>query len=67
MTTKTVSIPNLSCGHCVMTIKRKLGALAGVERVDGDVPSKQVTITWDAPATWEQIVATLNEINYPPA
>ncbi len=28
---------------------------------------KHVTVEWDEPATWEQIEALLEEINYPPA
>ncbi len=67
MESKTFRVPNISCHHCVMTIRRELGALEGVKRVEGEVESKQVTVEWEPPATWEQIVATLTEINYPPA
>jgi copper chaperone len=66
MTEKTVTIPNISCGHCVATIKRELGELPGVESVDGDQQTRKVTIRWQEPATWETIVETLKEIEYPP-
>ena len=67
METKSFSIPNISCGHCVMTIKNELGELAGVSKVDGDPDNKKITVDWDSPATLEQIVSTLKEINYPAA
>jgi copper chaperone len=66
MTEKTVTIPKISCGHCVATIKRELGELPGVTVVDADPETKQVTINWQDPATWETIRATLEEIGYPP-
>ncbi len=66
MEKKTVSIPDISCGHCLMTVKREAGGVAGVKSVEGDVASKQVTIQWDAPATWEKIEAALKDAGYPP-
>ena len=65
MSEKTVSVPNISCGHCVATIKRELSELKGVASVDGDVPGKKVTVKWDQPASWERIAETLAEIGYP--
>ncbi len=66
MSTKTFKVPNITCGHCVMTIKREVSDLDGVSSVEGDADSKMVTVTWEAPATWETIKALLEEINYPP-
>jgi copper chaperone len=62
-----MSVPNISCGHCVMAIKKELGALDGVKKVEGDPGTKVVTVEWDAPATLEKIKSTLKEINYPAA
>ncbi|MBW1998532.1 MAG: heavy-metal-associated domain-containing protein [Deltaproteobacteria bacterium] len=47
METKTLSVPNISCGHCVMTIKRELEELEGISRVEGDSDKKKITITWE--------------------
>lgn len=66
MAEKTFTVPNISCGHCVHSIKSEVGDLAGVQRVEADQASQRVTVVWDAPATWEQIQQTLVEINYPP-
>jgi len=68
MTTKTVSVPNISCGHCVMTIQREVGRLKGVSAVKADKDVRQVTVSWDPDATdWAAVERTLREINYPPA
>jgi copper chaperone CopZ len=64
METKKLSIPNISCGHCVMTIQRELGEIDGLSKVEGDPTAKEITVEWDAPATLEKIRSTLKEINY---
>ena len=67
MATKSVQVPNISCNHCVMTIKRELGELEGVVNVTADAETKNVTVEWESPASWEGIESLLAEINYPPA
>lgn len=65
MTTVTYTIPNISCGHCVHTIQSEVGELAGVKTVAANANSKQAIITFEAPATEDQIKSLLKEINYP--
>lgn len=67
MTTVTYIISNISCKHCVQTIKNEVGELPGVLSVEADAASKQVTISFEDPATEEEIKALLTEINYPVA
>ncbi len=62
---ETFSIPNISCGHCTHAIETELSDLEGVTRVEGQIEAKSVTVSWDAPASREQIIDTLKEINYP--
>ena len=59
----TLVIPAVSCRHCVMTIKRELGEIKGIKKVEGDVTTKEITVEWDAPASLEKIKSTLKEIN----
>jgi copper ion binding protein len=66
MNEKTFTVPNISCGHCVHSIKMEVGEIKGVQRVEAEQDSKRVTVVWDEPASWEQIRDTLVEINYPP-
>lgn len=65
METTTLKIPNISCGHCVMSIKQEMEEMDGVSSVEGDAGKKEITLQWDAPATLEKIRETLKEINYP--
>jgi copper ion binding protein len=67
MEKKTFSIPNISCGHCVMAIKNELGELEGVRSVEGNPEAKSIDVEWDAPITEDKIIDTLKEINYPAA
>jgi len=67
MQSKTFTVPNISCGHCVHTVQMEVGDIAGVKSVKAEQDSKQVVIEWGEPATWEQIEALLVEINYAPA
>ena len=67
MASKTFEIPNISCGHCVMTVKREVGELDGVVSVKAEESTKMVTVEWNEPATWDEIKELLVEINYAPA
>ena len=67
MESKKLSIPNISCKHCVMAIKNELSEIKGVAGVEGDVDSKTIIVNWDSPATLEEIKTKLKEINYPAA
>lgn len=67
MAQETFSIPNISCGHCTTAIQNELSELNGVDKVDGSIEAKTVTVVWDTPANREQIIAKLKEINYPAA
>ena len=65
MKKETFSIPNISCGHCVMSIKNELTELEGIVSVEGNAENKSITVEWDSPATLETIMNTLKEMNYP--
>ncbi len=67
METRTYSVPNIHCGHCVGTIERELSELQGVRRVSADQMSQMVEVEFEPPATESQITALLAEINYPVA
>ncbi len=67
MTTVTYSVPAVSCMHCTHTIEMELGELQGVKSVKAEVDTKNVTISFEAPASEEQIKALLAEIEYPVA
>jgi copper chaperone len=63
--TVTLSIPNISCGHCVMTITRETKDLPGVVKVEGDQQAKTATYTLENEAALTNVKTTLAEIGYP--
>jgi copper chaperone CopZ len=65
MNTLTVKAADISCGHCVHTIQSEVGELAGVQQVVANEQTKLVIITYEAPATEQQIKTLLSEIGYP--
>jgi copper chaperone len=67
MTTVKYSVPNISCGHCVHTIQMEVSEVEGVQSVTAHEDTKEVEITFDAPATEDSIKALMAEINYPVA
>lgn len=67
MTTLSYTVPNISCGHCVHTIKTELSELPGLRRIDVDPMTKRVDVEFEAPATDESLRRALAEIDYPVA
>jgi copper chaperone CopZ len=67
METVTLSIPNISCHHCIMTIKRESGFVQGVEFVSGDVEGKTATFKVASEQALKALKATLAEAGYPVA
>jgi copper chaperone len=61
------SVPAIHCAHCTHTIEMEVGELAGVKSVRAQLDTKQVTISFEAPANEEQIKSLLAGIEYPVA
>lgn len=67
MTTTTINVTGMTCGHCVSSVKEELGALPGVTEVavelnaDGDSP---VTITSENSLDDASIGAAVDEAGY---
>lgn len=60
-----LSVPDISCEHCVKTINGALGVLPGVEAVSTDIPTKSVTLRYDpARLSMQQIESTLDDAGY---
>lgn len=66
MEKKTFKVPNIGCNGCVKTVQGELRDIEGVKSAVAELESKMVTVEYDTPASWEQIVAALTEIDYAP-
>jgi copper chaperone len=61
----TLSVPDVSCEHCVKTVSGALGALPSVEAVNVDLTSKTVSLRYEPrQVTLERIEETLDEAGY---
>lgn len=66
MSTTKLTVPDMSCGHCEMTIKNTLGPLAGIEDIIVDLPGKTVSVSYDpTQVTVDRMSAALAEEFYP--
>ncbi|MDF9410008.1 cation transporter [Pelotomaculum isophthalicicum JI] len=45
---KTLNVEGMSCSHCEHSVKKSVGALAGVDSVAVDLVGKKVTVEYDA-------------------
>jgi copper ion binding protein len=62
----TLNVPDISCGHCVMTVQETIGQLAGVASVSANEQTKQVQLSFDANRiSLAQIETTLDDVGYP--
>lgn len=61
-TTRTYSVPQISCEHCVNAITGEVSELTGVDSVTVDIASKTVTVVGDASDA--DVVAAIDEAGY---
>jgi len=65
MTELTLSVPDISCDHCKMSIEGAVNELAGVDSAIVDVEAKSVAVTFrDGAVAHEAIVAAIEEQGY---
>lgn len=64
MTETTLSVPEIHCHHCKMSIEGALGQVAGVSKAEVDVPNATVAVAFDAPATMNDLVAAIEGQGY---
>ena len=64
MDTITLKIPGISCGHCVMTIKREAGMIKGVQFISGDIAGKTATFEVESEAALAELKKALAEAGY---
>ena len=67
MTTKTYTVPAISCGHCTATIERELKFVDGLESVKAELESKQVIVEMQGDDVLAEVEKMLEEIGYPAA
>jgi copper chaperone len=60
-----LSVPDISCEHCVKAINGALRGLSGVETVNTDIPTKTVHLRYDPnQVTMVKVEEVLDDIGY---
>jgi copper chaperone len=65
MTTLTLSIDGMTCGHCVANVRRALESLTDVHVQDVRIGSAQLRVADASPATLRPVLAALEKAGYP--
>ena len=61
MTTRTFSVPDISCDHCVQAITREVSPLEGVTELSIDLDAKTVSVAGGDDAA---IIAAIDEAGF---
>ena len=65
MTSRTLSVPEIHCGHCKMSIEEAVGGVPGVERAEVDVDASLVELEFDgSDDTYTAIVSAIEDVGY---
>lgn len=65
MSTRTMSVPEISCGHCKSSIEGAVSPLNGVKKVEVHIEERTVELDYDGTdATFDAIVAAIEEQGY---
>lgn len=67
MTQVTIKVEGMSCGHCVMRVKKAIEAVEGVRKAEVDLPNKQAVVEYEeGKANLEKVKAAIREAGYEP-
>lgn len=65
MTNRTLSVPEIHCGHCKMSIEGAVAAVPGVERAEVDIDAHTVDLDYDGTeTTFAAIVEAIEDVGY---
>ena len=64
MVTETISVPEIHCDHCKMSIEGALASIGGVQGAVVDIPARSVTVTYDASVNRGTLVEAIEDQGY---
>ncbi len=65
MSQQVISVPDISCNHCKMSIEGAVGALSGVDKVEVHIEPRTVDVDYDeGSVTLDAIYAAIEEQGY---
>lgn len=67
MTQETIKVEGMSCGHCVIRVKKAIEAVEGVRKAEVDLPNKHTVVEYEeGKANLEKVKAAIREAGYEP-
>lgn len=60
----TLSVPDISCGHCKMSIEGAVKELDGISKVEVHIDTKTVDVDFADPADLAGIISAIEEQGY---
>jgi len=64
MSTVTVTVTGMTCGHCASSVREEVGNIPGVTAVDVDLGSGKVTVDGEHEVEPEAIKSAVEEAGY---
>ncbi|HET6736630.1 heavy-metal-associated domain-containing protein [Mycobacterium sp.] len=64
MSSMTVNVTGMTCGHCVTSVREEVENISGVTGVNVDLASGKVTIDSEAPIQADAIKDAIEEAGY---
>ena len=64
--TVTLSVPDMNCAACPITVKKALGKVAGVAKTEVNLDKREAIVTFDdAKTTTEALTKATEDAGYP--
>lgn len=64
MSTTTITVAGMTCGHCVASVREEVGEIAGVSAVEVDLASGRVEVSSENPIVREDLERAVHEAGY---
>lgn len=64
MSTLTVTVSGMTCGHCASSVREEVGQIADVTAVDVELSSGKVTINSDGAIELDAVEKAVEEAGY---
>lgn len=64
MSTVSVTVTGMTCGHCATSVREEVGSIPGVTAVGVDLATGEITVDSDAPVDSAAIKCAVEEAGY---
>ena len=64
MTEITLSVPDISCGHCKMSIEGAVNQLDGIDSVEVSIEGRTVAVSYGDAVTLDAIIDAIEKQGY---